>query len=150
MLNLAEARPLQGVSVGIYDGSQGTLTIDRDAFLFTETGTVIVGGGASSQAIVNVRGGGSIDAADILLFARTSGSATVEVTGDLSVLEAATGVQVGFTDRVAGPALLRMVEGGRLAAGTDLILTNDLSLCLVCFCLVCFRLHAELGGSPTG
>jgi T5SS/PEP-CTERM-associated repeat protein len=117
MFNTAEARPTEGLSVGIYDGSNGTLLLDRNAFIVTP-GDAIIGGGVSSQAKATMQGGGSLDALDVLIFAQSSGAATVEVTG-LSSLGAARQVQIGFDRGAAGPTLLRAADGAFVSAGAS-------------------------------
>lgn len=57
---------------GILAGSRGEATVN-DA--------VIIGGGTSAQGNATIRGGGSMDVSDLLIFARPGEFATVEVTG---------------------------------------------------------------------
>ena len=119
MFSAAEARPSAGLSVGIYDGSDGSLLLDRDASIVTPK-DVIVGGGAGSVATATIRGGGVLDAMDILIFAKPGASATVVVTNLPSYLSAARDIQIGFGRGLAGTTLMRAGDGALVSAGADL------------------------------
>ncbi|MFO1499565.1 MAG: hypothetical protein U1G07_14435 [Verrucomicrobiota bacterium] len=119
--NIAEARPAAGLSVGIYSGSNGELVIDRDAFIVTPQ-PAIIGGGAGSKALATVKGGGALHALHVLVFARPTGSATVEVAGSLSAIEAREDLQIGFTREPAGPTVFRGGSGAFVSAGTNVVI----------------------------
>lgn len=124
MSDTAEARPGEGLSVGIYDGSNGTLLVDRTAFILT-TEDAIIGGGASSQATATFRGGGSLAARDILIFAKPSGVTTVYAKDQHSYLEAIRQMQVGFVGRASGSTLLRASDGAFVSVGSTLTIGNS-------------------------
>ncbi|HRI15055.1 MAG TPA: hypothetical protein PLX89_18830, partial [Verrucomicrobiota bacterium] len=124
MFDTAEARPGGGLSVGIYGGSRGTLLIDRQAFLITPA-DAILGGGVSAQATATVQGGGSLDALDVLIFAQPSGTATMDVTGSSSSLDAARDLQVGFGREAAGPTLMRAGNGAFVSVGARLFVGKN-------------------------
>jgi len=124
VLNSAQAHPAAGVSVGIYDGSDGTLVLDREGSLDTRE-DAIFGGGAASKAAVSIQGGGVLSALDVLLFARPGGTSTVEVIGPVSWLDAARDLQVGFGRQAAGPTLLRAGPGALVSAGSNLFVGRN-------------------------
>jgi hypothetical protein len=79
----------------------------------------------ASQAKATLQGGGALDALDVLIFALPSAAATVEVTGQLSSLEAARDIQVGFDRGAVGPTLLRAADGAFVSAGATLFVGKN-------------------------
>ncbi|MBL9172285.1 MAG: hypothetical protein JNL10_02010 [Verrucomicrobiales bacterium] len=123
MSGVSELRPAAGLSVGIYDGSDGRLSVDENSVLATPE-DAIIGGGANSKALAILRGGGSLEALDVLVFAKASGAASLLVTNASSNLEAARDLQVGFTRGPVGPTLVAAASGAFVSVGERLIVGN--------------------------
>ncbi|MCC6232635.1 MAG: hypothetical protein IT580_08320 [Verrucomicrobiales bacterium] len=123
----AQVRPQAGFSVGIYDGSVGKAAMERGGALVTPQ-PIIVGGGAGSQATLEIRNGSTLEALDILLFARTSGTATLIVDGATASVEAGQDLQIGFARGAAGPCTLVSSNGALVSVGRELTIGSQGSL----------------------
>lgn len=125
----AQAQPNGGLSVGIYDGSTGALSIHDSAQINTGS-AAIIGGGASSQATATLFSGGQLTALDVLIFAKPGGTSTVKLLGSLTdprptLLFALDEVQVGFTHDAAGSTSLQVTNSAYLDAGSLLVAGNN-------------------------
>lgn len=126
----AEASPGEGLSVGIYDGSTGTLDITDNGKLITAGGTAILGGGSRATSSTTITRGGQLSALDVLVFAKPSGASTVAVAAAPSdttptLLSATDQLEVGFAHEEAGPALVTATGGAFISAGKTLLVGQN-------------------------